>query len=90
MLEALYAGATEADNVFDRVTHIVVFHNDRQTIPERNIIRSLGGQPEQDMVRFSNFLSPGGVKINIVYHDWLDACLKAKKVLPVQDYDALP
>ena len=60
------------------------------TVLKCAFVCSLGGQPEQDMVRFSNFLSPGGVKINIVYHDWLDACLKAKKVLPIQDYDALP
>ncbi|KAG0583279.1 hypothetical protein KC19_3G123200, partial [Ceratodon purpureus] len=87
MIEALYAGATEAENVFDRVTHVIVFHNDGQKIPAKNIIHSLGGQPEQDMVRFSHFLSPGGVKINIVFHDWLDACLKAKTILPAEDHD---
>lgn len=39
MLEASYAGAVEAENVFDRVTHIIVYRNEGQQIPEKNILR---------------------------------------------------
>ena len=50
---------------------------------------SLGGVSEQDMVTFSLFLSSVVDKINVVYHDWLEDCLKAKTVLPVADYQAM-
>lgn len=50
---------------------------------------SLGGQVERDMVKFSQFLSPGG-EMKIVYHNWLDASLKAKEVLSLAEYEVLP
>ncbi|KAG0575027.1 hypothetical protein KC19_VG312100, partial [Ceratodon purpureus] len=79
-------GATEAENIFDKVTHIIVYHRDGQEIPQKNIIRSLGGQAEQDMVTFSQFLNPGGATINVVYHGWLVDCLQNGRILPIADY----
>ncbi|KAG0596101.1 hypothetical protein M758_UG224600 [Ceratodon purpureus] len=89
MLAASYVGAIEAETVFDRVTHIIVYHKAGQKIPAKNILRSLGGQAEQDMLKLSQFLSPRGEKIKVVYHDWLDACLNAKKILPEAEYEAI-
>ncbi|KAG0574359.1 hypothetical protein KC19_VG256900 [Ceratodon purpureus] len=79
-------GATQAENIYDRVTHVIIFHNKGQEIPEKNILRSLGGQAEQDMITFSEFLSPGGAKIHVLYQDLLEDCLQAKRVLPVAGY----
>ncbi|KAG0595052.1 hypothetical protein M758_UG134900 [Ceratodon purpureus] len=63
MLAASYVGAIEAENVFDRVTHIIVYYKDGQRIPSKNILRNLGGQAEEDMVKFFQFLSLGGEQI---------------------------
>ncbi|KAG0595807.1 hypothetical protein M758_UG199400 [Ceratodon purpureus] len=46
LLDASYVGAIEAENVFDRVTRIIVYHKDGQEIPEKNILCNLGGQSE--------------------------------------------
>ncbi|KAG0573258.1 hypothetical protein KC19_VG162500 [Ceratodon purpureus] len=90
MIEATYLGAVEADTVFHKPTHIIVYHKDGQEIPYKNILRSLGGQPEQDMVKFSEFLCSGGDKIKIVYQNSLSDSLKANTALPVAEYEVLP
>ena len=50
---------------------------------------SLGGQAEQDMVTFSEFFISNASKINVVYHEWIEDCLKERRVLPVDPYVAL-
>ncbi|KAG0596592.1 hypothetical protein M758_UG268500 [Ceratodon purpureus] len=82
--------ATEAENLYDRVTHVIIYHRAGQHIPEKNILRSLGGQAEQDIIKFSEFLSPGGVKIHVLYQDWLEDCLEARRILLVAGYRAVP
>ena len=39
MIEATYLGAVEADTVFHKPTHIIVYHKDGQEIPYKNILR---------------------------------------------------
>ncbi|KAG0594362.1 hypothetical protein M758_UG070700 [Ceratodon purpureus] len=68
---------------------MIVFHREGQHIPHKNILRSLGGQAEQDMLTFSEMLSLTGVKINVVYQEWLEDCLEAKKILRVAGYRAI-
>ena len=41
------------------------------------------------MVSFSELLTGSGNKIHVVYHEWLEDCLKEKRVVPVASYLAI-
>ncbi|KAG0616423.1 hypothetical protein M758_5G114300 [Ceratodon purpureus] len=90
MLEALTVGATEAASVFDGVTHIVVYRNKGQILSKKDILHSLGDQGVQDMVIYRQFILPASSKIRVVYVDWMSDSLESNKIMPVEDYLAIP
>ncbi|KAG0596265.1 hypothetical protein M758_UG238400 [Ceratodon purpureus] len=43
-------GATIAENIFDTVTHVLIYRGDGQVIQKKDILCSFSGQAEQDMI----------------------------------------
>ncbi|KAG0571387.1 hypothetical protein KC19_VG007800 [Ceratodon purpureus] len=83
-------GAKSSTTLDENVTHIVSFHNEGQELPRDWMLRSLGGEKEQELVLYGHFCHPHGQYINVVYQDWLAESLAKGFVLCEMNFMAVP